>query len=565
MDSNTEKTSYSLFACIGTGFAGIGLGATLKRWYGIDDIQFFERHSQLGGTWFINQYPGCACDVPSALYSYSFEPNPGWTKIMPTRTELWEYLDGVARKYDLLRRMKFETLVQRCEWIEERTRWRLTVRNLKSGTTYHHESQFLFAATGALVTPRDIDVPGAETFKGIISHTGRWRPDIDLEGKRVVLFGNGCTASQVVPAIVHKTKSLTQIVRTKHWVFPSIDSDVPEFLRFLLTWLPALRLLQRLIIFCIAENGYRGFPLTSAGAKFRASQRKVSEEYMKAAAPEKYHDMLIPDFEVNCKRRIFDCGYLKSLHAENFTLTNEKALEIVPEGVRTEKGLIEADVIILANGYITNQFVAGVDVVGRAGETLDTRWKSLGGEGAYNTCATNGFPNFFLLLGPNSGTGHTSTVMALENATNYALRVLKPVLEGHASIATVKGDAEERFVNEMQTALQKTVWNTGCGSWYTRHLDDGSNRWNAMSYPYSQGEFWYRSLFPVWSDWEYTGRATSITSIQTQSFSTSHMTVLALLAVFVAWSSLGSGWSHMTTNSLSAAMARPWSFAPSHP
>ncbi|EFQ29328.1 monooxygenase [Colletotrichum graminicola] len=496
------RVTYSQFACIGSGFAGIGMGAQLKRWYGIEDIQFFERHHTLGGTWFINKYPGCACDVPSALCSFSFEANPNWTRVLPTYSELWEYLNRVAHKYDLVRKMAFNVSVERCEWVEERARWRMTIRHLKSGAVYFHECQFLFVGTGALVTPNEIDVPGAENFKGVICHTGKWRPDIDLEGKRVVRFGNGCTAAQVVPSIVHKVKSLTQIIRSKHWIFPPIDRKVPDLIRLVVNRIPGMTALQRFAVFAMAEYAFLGFPLTRAGKMFRERQRRVNEGYMRATAPEKYHDLLIPDFEVGCKRRIFDAGYLQSLHADNMTLTNDKALEIVPEGVRTDKRLIEADVIIVAIGYHTNEFAAGIDIIGRRGETLQSHWESFGGPTAYLGSALNGFPNFVLLLGPNVVTGHTSAIMALENNINYSLRVLKPVLEGRATTAEPRREAEQDYTDEMQNALQKTVCNSGCRSWYFVKRKDGSlKKWNAMSYPYSQVYFWYRCLFPIYSHW----------------------------------------------------------------
>ncbi|KAI3535589.1 monooxygenase [Colletotrichum abscissum] len=532
--SETENVSYSQFACIGSGFAAIGLGATLKRWYGIEDVKFFERHSQLGGTWFINRYPGCACDVPSALYSFSFEPNPHWTRVLPTYSEIWEYLNNVAHKYKLVRNMSFDVLVERCEWIEERARWRLSIRHLKSGATFFHECQFLFAGTGALVTPNDIDVPGADTFKGVIEHTGRWRPDIELEGKRVVLFGNGCTAAQVVPSVVHKTKSLTQIVRSKHWIFPPIDRKVPDVIRSGLKTVPGLARLLRFIVFAAAESSLQGFPLTEAASKYRAGQKKVAEEYMRSTAPAKYHDLLIPEFEIGCKRRIFDSGYLKSLHAENLTLTNEKALKIVPEGVRTAKGLIEADVIILANGYHTNEFVAGVNVIGRDGETIPSHWKSFGGPEGYNCSMMNNFPNFVMIMGPNAATGHTSSIMALENSINYALRVFKPALEGRASTAVIKREAEEAYTDTIQDALQHRVWNSGCSSWYFQMSTDGTKTWNAMSYPYTQGYFWYRCLFPVWSDWEYSGQTSSVSSIKKRQ-PRALLFVLTTLLGLAAW------------------------------
>ena len=438
----------------------------------------------------------------------SFEPNSQWSRVLPSYKELWSYLNNVATKYDLKKKMSFGFNVERCEWLEESARWRMTVRHIKTDTILIHECQFLFCATGQLVHARDIDVPGSGTFNGPIFHTSRWRSDVDLKDKRVVVFGNGCTGAQVVPSIVKETKSLTQFVRAKHWILPPIDAEVPPWGHTLLRWLPGLMGLQRLLVFVVAENSLRGFPLTEAGRRFRARQRKKAERYMRSAAPAKYHDLLIPDFEVGCKRRIFDSGYLKSLHEDNLILTDEKPLEIVPEGVRTAKGIVEADVIVLANGFVTNDFLIGVDVRGQGGKTMQEHWSEFGGAEAYNSSVLSGFPNMFLLLGPNAATGHTSAVMAAENSVNYALRVIRPVLEGRASIASLKLDAEKAYSERLQGALRDTVWNSGCQSWYVQGTEGGTDKaWNAMSYPWSQAHFWYRSLFPVWSDWEFRVRS----------------------------------------------------------
>ncbi|KAL9483335.1 hypothetical protein ACSS6W_002124 [Trichoderma asperelloides] len=475
VNETDQEPSYSQFACIGTGFSAIALGATLKRWYGITDICFFERHKQLGGTWFVNKYPD----------------------------ELWAYLNRVATKYSLPRKMSFGVNVERCEWIEERSRWQLHIRHLVTDSVYKHESQFLFCASGQLVTPRDLGVPGVESFKGPIFHASRWRHDIDLTDKNVVVFGNGCTAAQIVPSIAGKTKHLTQIIRSKHWILPPIDQPFPPWFKFFLTWFPGAMLAFRFIIFLAAENELRGFPMTKAGARFRQSRRRMAEAYMRKTAPTKYHDLLVPDFEIGCKRRIFDSGYLESLHANNLTLTNDEAVEILPNGVRTNKDkIIPADVVVLANGYVTNRFLGNIEVVGRQGETIKDHWDRFGGAEAYNCSALSGFPNFFVLLGPNAATGHTSAIMAAENSVNFALRILKPVLDGKSSVVDLKVEAEQRYVDRIQADLQKTVWFSGCKSWYVRDGEDGK-KWNAMSYPWSQGHFWYRSVFPTWSDWSF--------------------------------------------------------------
>ncbi|KAM5356966.1 hypothetical protein ACJ41O_003612 [Fusarium nematophilum] len=494
------RRNYSQFACIGTGFSAICLGATLSRWYGISDIKFFERYTELGGTWFTNTYPGKYRLIPS----YSFEPNPNWTRVLPSHDELWRYLKQVADKYRLPPKMSFGMNVEKCQWIHQTKRWRLHVRHINTDSVFTHECQFLFAGAGQLVQPRELDVPGVENFKGPIFHSSKWQRDVELEGKNVVVFGNGCTAAQIVPSIVGKTNHLTQIIRAKHWILPAIDKAYTDAMQKVFKYVPGSMALQRLAVFLAAENELRGFPMTNSAAKFRQTRREQAEQYMRRTAPAKYHDMLIPDFEVGCKRRIFDSGYLESLHSDNLTLTNEPAVEIVSNGVKTERGFIDADVIVMANGYITNTFLGGIEVIGRE-RTLNEHWESFGGAEAYNCSAMSGFPNFFILLGPNAATGHTSAIMAAENSVNFALRVIKPILLQNMGVVELKPDAEKLYADRIQHDLSNMVWNSGCQSWYIKESPEDGRTWNAMSYPYSQAYFWYRSVFPTWSDWTISG------------------------------------------------------------
>ncbi|KAL4953197.1 hypothetical protein BDW69DRAFT_184704 [Aspergillus filifer] len=504
-DSNTNTKnalpaipvpSYSQIACAGAGISGIALGATLKRWYDMDDIRYFERHSDCGGTWHISSYPGCACDVPSALYSYSFAPNPAWTKLMPSYREIKKYQQDVADEYGLRSKMTFRTEVKECVWREDASRWLMTLRNVDTDEISYHECQILFGATGVLVEPRECDIPGAENFNGSLFHSARWNHDVSLKGKKVVVIGNGCTAAQIVPAIMEESGSVTQIIRSQHWVVEAANLVYTPTMLWAFKNVPGLQWLHRFAIYLAAEQDWKLFPMTSSAAKYRQKRRNETERYMRKTAPVEYHDILIPDFEFGCKRRIFDCGYLKSLHNPKMHLTNATIQSITPTGLRTSDGLIEADVIVLATGFNTNTFLPGMTVRGRNGVTVDEHWGRQDGPGAYNTTSMNGFPNLFLLLGPNTVTGHTSAVMAAENSVNYALRILKPVLEESASAVEVKSHAEDEYLQDMQVALKKTVWHAGCHSWY---VNDKS--WNAMAYPWSQVHFWYRCLFPVWRDW----------------------------------------------------------------
>lgn len=400
--SSAEPCAYTQFACVGTGFSGIGLGATLKRWYDISDIQFFERNSSLGGTWLVNRYPGCACDVPTALYSYSFESNPDWSRVLSPATELWEYLNRVAEKYDLHRHMRFGVEVRKAEWIETKARWRLTIVRLEDGAESHHESQFLFSATGQIVRPRELDVPGVEKFNGPVFHSAQWRQDVDLTDKRVVVFGNGCTGVQLVTALATglETKQLTHIVRAKHWFLPSIDGHINDYARAFFR-IPGVSSLSRFLLFLFAEDQLRGFYQNWDSKRYRRNMGKAAEKYMRKMAPEKYHDILIPDFEIGCKRRIFDPGYLKALHADNLELTNDSVQEILPEGVKMADGrLIEADVIVACNGFQMQNFLFPIEVIGVGGETAEQHWAKMGGgPESYNCSAMSGFPNFFAILG----------------------------------------------------------------------------------------------------------------------------------------------------------------------
>ncbi|KAM4057513.1 flavin-binding monooxygenase-like domain-containing protein [Hirsutella rhossiliensis] len=497
-----QAASYSQFACIGCGFSAVALGATLKRWYGITDICFFERQGNVGGVWFANKYPGCASDVPSALYCLSFSPNSHWSNFLAPHDELCQYISRVADEYGLLQKMRFNAAVERCEWIEEKRRWRMQICDGETGDILIHESHFLFSAAGQLVYPREPDLPGIESFRGPVFHASRWRHDIDLCNKNVVLVGNGCTATQIVPAIRDQARRVTQFMRSKHWILPGfkMSARVTSLVQFLCRYVPGFFYLFRFLAFLATENDMRAIYMTLAAAAFRRSTSSLAKCYIKSAAPAEYHDLLVPDFELGCKRTILDdTGYMESLHADNVELTDDPILEVLPHGVRSRNGFTKADVIVLATGFETNQFLTGINVIGRHGKTVTEHWEAFGGPGAYNTTCLNGFPNFFMILGPNTGSGATSALLASENTINYSLRIIKPIIDGDAITVDVNRGAEELYIHQIQEDLQRTVWSAGCSSWYNR----GSKARNAMNYPFSQLHFWYRCLFPVYADFTY--------------------------------------------------------------
>lgn len=438
--------------------------------------------------------------MPAVLYSFSFETNGDWSTVLPPQKEIQKYLKGVVFKYGLHTKIKYNSAVQRCEWIEATSRWRLTILNNKTGKVFTHECTFLYSGTGILTEPRKLDVPGAETFSGDLVHAARWSPDVNLKDKKVVVVGNGCSACQIVPAILDETRSVTQFIRSKHWIIPALDVPGLPIIRFLFKVVPGLLKLMRFMVFLIGENSWRGFYMTKTAAALRKQREARTTAYMKKAAPEKYHDLLIPDFPIGCKRRIFDPNYLRSLRSEKIHLTNSPILEVVPEGVRTKDGITEADAIVLAIGFQTNGYLGDVEVVGKGGKTLAQHWEAAGGPGAYNATMLNGFPNFFMILGPNTTTGHTSTIIAIENAVNYSMRVIKPILTGHALSIDVTKEAEDSYTDDIQEALKDRVWRS-CDNWYERNAN-GVVR-NASTYPYSQLYYQYRCTFPIKNDLIY--------------------------------------------------------------
>lgn len=359
---------------------------------------------------------GCACDVPSALYSYSFEQNPHWTKLQPSQTELKSYLDSVASKYRLEDRMRFNVEVQGFAWNEESQRWILSLLDLHTQQKQQHVCQVLFNCGGALVKPNPIAFPGQESFKGNIFHSAEWDHSVSMKGKRVIVIGNGCTGTQIVPALIREGEvaSVTNIVRSRQWIYPSLDFHYSKFMRWCFRNVPGALQLHRFQIFLYAERELPSFQMSEKGAKFREQRREFVESYMRSAAPAEYHDMLIPKFEIGCKRRIYDSGYLKALHDPRVNLTNSPIQEIVPQGIRTERGTIEADVIVVANGYDVHHPLPHGVIKGRNGEDLVHHWSKYGGPGAYNGSAVASFPNLFFILEPNSGTGHTSAILQAE-------------------------------------------------------------------------------------------------------------------------------------------------------
>ncbi|CAZ81517.1 unnamed protein product [Tuber melanosporum] len=502
---------YTDVVCIGTGLSGIALGARLKTHYPHASAHFYDRNTNLGGTWHANTYPGAACDVPSVLYSFSFAMNAAWSCITPPQEEIKEYALGVAREYGIPERATLGAEVLGCEWVEGRGVWKVRVRRKGQGEEkeeWEHECRVLFSAVGGLVYPNVPEVDGMEEFQGRICHSAEWDQAIEFKGKDVVVVGNGCTASQIVPAVAEVAASVTQIVRSAHWLVKAPKINYTPRIQWIFRNIPLVNRLHRFLIFLVMEDAFHLFGGSESSKKYRARRRPVLEKYMREASPEKYHDILIPDYEVGCKRRVLDVDYLKCLHNSHVTLAKSAITRITPTGIQTSTDThYKAQVIIFATGFKTCYFP--LRIIGRQGVSMTDHFAGLGGPGAYKTTALHGFPNFFMLLGPNAATGHTSALMAIENTIEYALKVLRPVLGRGARGAAVevRREKERKWVSSVQKELARMVWSSGCKTWY-----NNESGWNAMTYPWSQTHFWWHSLWVRWDDWIVTYNETPTSS-----------------------------------------------------
>lgn len=499
------KSYQSKVLLVGGGFSGIAGAITLKDHFKTDDFIIYDRNEDIGGTWWTNTYPGCASDVPAMFYSLSTDLNPNWSDLTPPQAEMQKYLKHVVEKRGFQKHFSFQKEVQYLDWDEENAVWRSEIKDLVTGEVFEHVSKLVFVGQGLLVHPNKMNFPGLKdgTFKGEYFHTAKWDHNVSLKDKKVVVIGNGCTATQVVPAILDETKSVTQVIRSKHYIVPRPEPSVFRSFKRFFSRANFLMKIFRTVMFFTMELKAPLFNGENPLAKFsRMWFTRKAKNYMKAKTPEKYHDTVIPDYKIGCKRMILDCGYLESLNRDDLHLVNGDIDYISEDAVHTKSGEdYPADVIIAATGYDINKGALSLNVRGQdKSETLSDRWVREG-VAAYETTMVDQFPNMFFFAGPNSATGHSSVILAIENAQLFVKKVAAPVLNDKARYVTVKSEAYNKWRATVSKALEKSVFSTpygGCTSWY----GEGPGG-NFLTYPWTQITYWYHMKYPNLKDMEY--------------------------------------------------------------
>ncbi|HET9143241.1 NAD(P)/FAD-dependent oxidoreductase [Actinophytocola sp.] len=440
---------------VGTGFGGVGVAIELKR-AGFGDITLLEKAGDIGGVWRENTYPGAGCDIPSPYYSFSYEPNPDWPMRFSLRADIQDYLRRTADKYGITEHIRFNTEVTAAAFDAEAGLWRVET---STGETY--EANVFVPAVGQLSRPALPSLPGQETFAGQSFHSALWDHDCDLTGKRVAVIGTGASAIQFVPRIQPKVAALTLFQRTAPYVVPKPDTVYRPWQLALYRRLPRTQLAERGFFWGLCEFatvGLKGNTAITKGVQWlsRALRNKqIKDPQLRAK--------LTPDYPPGCKRVLFASDYYPAVAAANVTLETGRIAEITPSGVRTAAGVEHpADVIIYATGFRTTEFLGPMKVLGLDGRDLREHWSN--GARAYLGITVAGFPNMFLMYGPNTNLGCGSIIYMLERQARYIRQAVRHIATV-PSYLDVREDVADRFDDEVRRRLSRSVW-ARCDSWY---------------------------------------------------------------------------------------------------
>ncbi|KAL2864270.1 flavin-containing monooxygenase [Aspergillus lucknowensis] len=486
---------------IGCGVAGIALSARLKKDLNYSNFIVYEREAQIGGTWFLNTYPGVGCDVDSHLYSFSFNPNPNWSKRFAEQPEILEYLNSTVDKFGIRPHVRCGIEVVEARWDESGRVWRVQLRDFETGYTFHREAEILVSCVGTISIPKDCDIPKWESFNGAIWHSARWNHEYDLTGRTVAVVGNGCSAAQLVPQVVKHAKKVFQFQRSAQWVTSRVNREFTALEKWCFRYIPLLARWYRFKLWKDTDALHTLYMSdTPALVAQRERATRSAVEYIKQNAPAKYHDVLVPQFPLGCKRRIFDPGYLSCLYKDNIELTSEPIVEFFEGGLRTPNRDIAVDAVVLSTGFKIQQFLSPITVYGRH-STLNEHWQATRGAQAYKGTFVAGFPNFGIIFGPNAFPAHNSVIYTNEVQVEYLIKAMfRPVLAGHFATLEVKEAAEMYDANALQGKLKNMVWSGGCSNW---NLDTRGR--NTTNYPDNTWKFWWQLYWPRWRDFDIGG------------------------------------------------------------
>ena len=441
-------------AIVGSGFSGIGLAVNLRK-AGVEEYAVLERGDGVGGTWHSNTYPGCACDVPSNLYSFSFAPNPDWSRTYSPQPEIRAYLERVVDEFGVRPKIRLNTEVLEAAWNDEARRWEIDTSNGR------FTAKVLISGTGPLVEPRIPEFPGLETFAGPVMHSARWDHDVDLRGLRIASIGTGASAIQYVPKVAPDAERLYVFQRTAPWIMPHSARPVKPIERRVYRRFPAAQRAMRGAIYAARELMVLGFVKRPRAMKLLERLAKPHRE--RALGDPDLIARTTPDYTVGCKRILPSNDWYPTLARDDVELITDGVAEIRERSVVTTGGReIEVDALLFGTGFDVLDMPIGRIAKGRDGRTLADVWA--GSPHAHLGATVPGFPNLFMVLGPNTGLGHSSMVYMIESQIAYVMDALKAL--GDGAVVEVRPEIEAAYNQEVQRRMRGTVWSTGCTSWY---------------------------------------------------------------------------------------------------
>ena len=475
-------SSHNRIAIVGTGFSGIAAAVRLLE-EGEDDFVLYERSGEVGGTWRDNSYPGCACDVPSHLYSFSFAPNPGWSRAFSPQAEIQAYLKRVADERGVTRRVRFHHNLNGAAWDEAAGLWRL---NTSQGD---RTADVLISAVGGLSEPSTPALPGLESFSGATFHSAEWDHGTDLSGKRVAVIGTGASAIQFVPEIQPVVAGLDLFQRTAPWVMPRRDRPVTGMERRIFKLVPAVQKLVRSAIYW----GRELFVLPMLRPRFARRTEAMARAHINGQVKDPVlREKVTPGYSIGCKRILQSNTYYPALAEDNVEVVTSAISEIRPGGVLTADGTEHpADVIVFGTGFKVTDMPIGHRILGRDGQSLHEVWK--GSPNAHNGTMVGNFPNFFMLMGPGTGLGHTSVTIMIEAQVGYVIQALRLIRGSTAVEPTARAMAA--WHDEIDRMSRNTVWTTGgCASWYLDETGRNSTLWPTFAHLYRRRLSKFRPL-----------------------------------------------------------------------
>lgn len=466
-------------AVIGAGLGGLCAAIRLKE-AGFDDIVILEKADKVGGTWRDNSYPGCACDTPVAMYQFSFAPSLGWSHIYPRAAEVQRYAEYLADNFGLRPHLKFGAETTEARWDEAKSVWRIAT---KAGETI--EVQAIVPALGQLNRPTIPEIEGRARFAGPSFHSARWDHSVDLKGKRVGVIGSAASAVQLIPEIAKVAGEVTVFQRTPNWVIPRLDRPITEEEKALMMTEPQIAQLGREQIYASAD--YLFWQVFSWTEEGRAAYTRVALNHLEEQVPDpELRKKLTPDYPIGCKRILITDDFYPALMRPNVSLVTDRIARITEKGVETADGAErDFDVIVYATGFETTGWHWSMDVVGREGRRLDDVWSQA--PEAYLGIATAGFPNMFMLYGPNTNLGHNTITFMIERQVEYTVKALGEMHKAGARSIEVTKAAQDRFNRELQAALAKTTWaDPGCRSWYKTADGRITQNWSSHTRDYAK-------------------------------------------------------------------------------